>query len=50
MQIGLKRNETSVNEKDDEAAEGGVEGRTKDTEGKVFFVMHHVTSFTNNVI
>lgn len=40
-----------MNEKDNEAAEGGVEERTKDTEGKeVFFVVHHITSFTNNVI
>lgn len=40
-----------MNEKDNQAAEGWVEGRTKDTEGKeVFFVVHHVTSLTNNVI
>jgi len=40
-----------VNEKDNEAAEGGVEERTKDTEGKeAFFVMHRITSFINNVI
>lgn len=46
----LKENGTSANEKDNEAAEGEVEENTKDTEGKVFFVTHHVTSFTNNVI